>query len=167
MNLRNSNFSEQAAWVSVFFTLFIGLYYGNGVIGLDGTFATHPEQIVWLWVETIIVSIIFVIIAFAALMILKQRNNDDDIDLIDERDEAIEHKATMFAYINLNACIVFLIIHVFCLGLFPDYPFFISIPPLDFLIHGLMFSGLFVEFVLRATQIFRYRQTASFGESYE
>lgn len=161
MIFKNSNFSEQTAWISVIFTVFIAVFYWNGMTQLEGNFATHAEQIVWLWTETIIASVVFVIIAFTLFAIFKRKGSDDeDFSLIDERDELIEAKATTFAYFNINFCIVALLIHVFCQGVIPNYSFFANVPPLDFLIHGLMFSGLLVEFVLRATQLYRYRKSA-------
>lgn len=168
MFLKNTNFSEQAAWISVFFCLFIAGYYAMGLSHLTGTFATNPQEIVWLWIEVMVVSIVFVIIAFVLLAIYKKKHDaDDEIGIIDERDEEIESKATTLAYFNINLCIMVLLIHVFSQAIFSGYPFFINVPAVDFLIHGLMFSGLLVEFILRATQIYRYRKAASLGESYE
>ncbi len=161
MFLKNSNFSEQTAWISVVFTVFIAWYYSNGMTQLEGTFASHAEQIVGLWAETIIVSIIFAVVAFTALAVIKKiTGNDEDISLVDERDELIEAKSTTWAYFNLSTCIAILLVHVFCQGVITNYPFFPNVPPIDFIIHGLMFSGLLVEFVARATQIYRYRKTA-------
>lgn len=161
MIFKNSNFSEQAAWISVIFTVFIALFYANGITHLEGTFATNADEIVGLWAQTVIVSIIFVVIAFTALAIMKKATgDDDDIALIDERDELIEAKATRWAYYNLSTCIIILFVHIFCQGIITNYPFFPDVPPLDFLIHGLMFSSLLVEFILRASQIYRYRKAA-------
>lgn len=161
MIFKNSNFSEQSAWISVILTIVLALYYGFGITQLEGNFATQPEQIVWLWVETIVVSIIVIIIAFPTLSIIKSKNNDDDeLGLIDERDQAIEAKATFWAYFNLHFCLTVLIIHVFLKAVIVGYPLFPNVPSIDFLIHGMMFSGLLVEFVLRATQIYRYRKAA-------
>ncbi|ALO33478.1 hypothetical protein CMT41_01155 [Colwellia sp. MT41] len=161
MIFKNSNFSEQTAWISVTFTLFIAWYYANGITQLEGNFASHAEQIVALWASTIIASIIFVIIAFTILAVISKVNGDgEDISLIDERDEVIEARATRWAYYNLSTCIIILFVHIFCQGVITNYPFFTNVPPIDFLIHGLMFSGLLVEFVLRATQIYRYRKAA-------
>ena len=161
MIFKESNFSEQSAWISVIFALFIAAFYGYGMMQLEGNFSTHAEQIVWLWIETIVVSIVFVIIAFSLLAIMKSKSDEDDeVGLIDERDEAIEAKATFWAYFNLHFCLTVLLIHVFCQGIIVDYPFFANVPPLDFLIHGLMFSGLLVELVLRSSQIYRYRKAA-------
>ena len=161
MILKNRNFSEQTAWISVIFTVFIAWYYGTGLMQLEGTFSSHAEQVVGLWVETIIVSTIFVVIAFIALAVIKKITGDDeDISLVDERDELIEAKTTTWAYFNLSTCIAILLVHVFCQGVIINYPFFSNVPPIDFIIHGLMFSGLWVEFVARATQIYRYRKAA-------
>ncbi|NQY89924.1 MAG: hypothetical protein HRT51_19715 [Colwellia sp.] len=161
MIFKNSNFSEQSAWISVIFAIFIAAFYGYGMMQLEGSFSTHAEQIVWLWIETIVVSIVFVIIAFSILSVIKSKNGDDDeLGLIDERDEAIEVKATLWAYFNLHFCLTILLVHVFCQSVIVDYPFFSNVPPVDFLIHGLMFAGLLVELVLRATQIYRYRKAA-------
>ncbi len=168
MFFRNSNFSEQAAWISVAFTLFIAAYYGLGMTQLEGNFSSHAEQIVGLWAETIIISIIFVIIAFTLLAIMKkQQGGDEDIALIDERDQEIESKATYWGYFNLSFCIMILLIHIFCQALISGYPFFPNVPAIDFLIHGLMFSSLLVELVLRATQIYRYRKADNFGDDHE
>jgi hypothetical protein len=161
MIFKNSNFSEQTAWISVIFTVFIAVFYWNGMTELEGNFATHAGQIVSLWGSSIIASIIFALVAFSILAIIRKLNGDDeDISLIDERDEVIETKASTWAYYNLSFCIMVMITHIFCQGVISSYPFFPTVPPLDFLIHGLMFSGLFVEFVLRATQIYRYRMAA-------
>ena len=65
MIFKNSNFSEKTAWISVIFAIFIAIFYGYGMMQLEGSFSTHPEQIMWLWIETIVVSIVFVIIAFS------------------------------------------------------------------------------------------------------
>ena len=161
MIFKDSNFSEQTAWISVTFTIFIAWFYDKGMKQLEGTFATHADQIVGLWVEIIIVSIIFAVVVFTALMVIKKITGDDeDISLVDERDEMIEANTTTWAYFNLSTCIVILLTHVFCQGVITNYPFFPNVPPLDFLIHGLMFSSLLVEFVARATQIYRYRKAA-------
>lgn len=168
MIFKNSNFSEQSAWISVIFAIFIAVFYGYGMMQLEGNFSSHAEQIVWLWIETIVVSIVFMIIAFSILSVIKRKNGDDDeLGLIDERDEVIEAKATAWAYFNLSFCITVLLIHIFCQGVITGYPFFPNVPPIDFIIHGLMFSGLLVEFVARATQIYRYRKANSYGDSYE
>ena len=160
MIFKESNFSEQTAWISVTFTVFIGWFYSHGMRQLEGTFATHAEQIVSLWAETIIVSIVFAVVAFTALAVIKKvTGNDEDISLVDERDEVIEAKATVWAYFNLSTCITIMLIHIFCQAVIVDYPFFPNVPAIDFLIHGLMFSGLLVEFVARGTQIYRYRQS--------
>jgi len=159
MILKNSNFCEQTAWISVIFTVFIALFYANGITELDGNFATHADQIVSLWGSTIIASIIFVIVAFSLLAVIRKLD-DEDISLIDERDEVIENKASTWAYYNLSFCIMFLLIHIFCQGVVSGYSFLADVPPIDFLIHGLMFSSLLVEFVLRATQIYRYHSAA-------
>jgi hypothetical protein len=161
MIFKNSNFSEQAAWISIIFTIFMAVFYSNGVMQLEGSFATHPDQIVGLWAQTIIVSVVFILIAFVTVAIFKSKEEgDDDFTIIDERDELIEAKATTFAYININVCIVVMLVHVFCQGVIPNYPFFKNVPPLDFLIHGLMYSGLLVEFILRVSQLYRYRKIA-------
>ena len=161
MIFKNSNFSEQAAWISVIFTVFIACFYANGITQLEGTFATNADEIVGLWAQTVIVSIIFVVIAFTALAILKKVTGDDeDIALIDERDQLIEARATRWAYYNLSTCIIILFFHIFCQGIITNYPFFPNVPPIDFLIHGVMFSSLLVEFILRASQIYRYRKAA-------
>jgi hypothetical protein len=161
MIFKESNFSEQTAWISVIFTVFIGWFYSHGMRQLEGTFATHADQVVGLWAETIIASIIFVIIAFTALAIIKKvTGNEEDISLVDERDEIIEAKSTVWAYFNLSTCITILLVHVFCQAVVTNYPFFNDVPPIDFIIHGLMFSGLLVEFVARATQVYRYRKAA-------
>lgn len=161
MIFKNSNFSEQSAWVSVLFTIFIAAFYSYGMTQLEGDFATHAEQIVALWTSTIIASIIFAIVAFSILAVIRKINGDDeDVSLIDERDEVIEAQATIWAYFNLSVCIAILLVHIFCQGVFTDYPFFSNVPPLDFLIHGLMLSSLLVEFVARVTQIYRYRKSA-------
>ena len=161
MIFKNSNFSEQTAWISVIFTVFIGWFYSHGMRQLEGTFSTHADQIVGLWAETIIVSIIFAVVAFSALALIKKITGDDeDISLVDERDEIIEAKATIWAYFNLSTCIAIMLTHIFCQAIIVNYPFFPNVPPIDFLIHGLMFSGLFVEFVARATQVYRYRKAA-------
>ena len=160
MIFKDSNFSEQTAWISVTFTVFIAWFYANGMKQLEGTFSSHADQIVSLWAQTIIASIIFVAIAFIALAILKKATGDDDIALIDERDELIEARATRWAYYNLSTCIIILFFHIFCQGIITNYPFFPNVPPIDFLIHGVMFSSLLVEFILRASQIYRYRKAA-------
>lgn len=162
MIFKNSNFSEQSAWVTVIFTLFIASFYGYGVTQLEGTFATHADQVVDLWLSTIIVSVIFAVSAFSILAITRKLTGDDedDISLIDERDEVIEAKASTWAYYNLSVCITVMLVHIFCQAVNPNYKYFANIPPVDFLIHGLMFSSLLVEFVLRSTQIYRYRNVA-------
>ncbi|MFQ3209680.1 MAG: hypothetical protein ACI9U5_001736 [Colwellia sp.] len=161
MIFKDSNFSEQTAWISVTFTVFIAWFYANGMKQLEGTFSSHADQIVSLWAQTIIASIIFAAIAFIALAILKKATgDDDDIALIDERDELIEARATRWAYYNLSTCIIILFFHIFCQGIITNYPFFPNVPPIDFLIHGVMFSSLLVEFILRASQIYRYRKAA-------
>ncbi|WP_019029247.1 hypothetical protein [Colwellia piezophila] len=162
MFLKNSSFSEQTAWITIAFTIFIAWYYGNGITELEGFFSTHADQIVWLWISTLIVSIVFAVIAFTVLTVIRKVSGDDDEDvsLVDERDQEIEDKATAWAYFTLSFCIMALLIHVFCQGVIPGYPFFSDVPPLDFLIHGLMFSGLLVEFVARVSQIYRYRMAA-------
>ena len=161
MIFKNSNFSEQTAWISVVFTVFIAVFYGYGITQLEGSFATHAEQIVGLWASTIIASIIFAVIAFSGLAVIRKLNGDDeDISFVDERDELIEARATRWAYYNLSTCIIILFVHIFCQGVIPNYPFFTNVPPIDFLIHGVMLSSLLVEFVLRATQLYRYRTAA-------
>lgn len=161
MIFKESNFSEQSAWISVIFAIFIAAFYGYGMMQLEGNFSTHAEPIVWLWIETMGVSIVFMIIAFSILSVMKRKNGDDDeLGLIDERDEAIEAKATFWAYFNLHFCLTVLLIHVFLKAVIVGYPLFPNVPSIDFLIHGMMFSGLLVEFVLRATQIYRYRKAA-------
>jgi hypothetical protein len=129
MIFKNSNFSEQTAWISVIFTVFIALFYATGMTHLEGTFATNTEKIVGLWTETIIVSVIFFVIAFTTLAVIKKTTgDDDDIALVDERDEIIEAKTTTWAYFNLSTCIVALLIHVFCQGVIANYPFFANVP---------------------------------------
>ena len=148
MFLKNSNFSEQTAWISVIFAIFIAVFYGYGMMQLEGNFSSHAEQIVWLWIETIVVSIVFVIIAFLILSVIKRKNGDDDeLGLIDERDEVIEAKATTWAYFNLSFCIMVLLIHVFCQGIITGYPFSPNVPPLDFLIHGFLVCWLSLYYV--------------------
>jgi len=157
MIFKNSNFSEQAAWISLIFTVFIAIFYTHGLSQLEGDFASNAGPIVGLWGSTIIASIIFAVVAFSLLAFIRKYNGDDeDISLTDERDEVIENKASTWAYYNLSFCIMVMIIHIFCQGVISNYPFFPNVPPLDFLIHGLMYSGIFVEFVLRGTQIYRY-----------
>lgn len=161
MIFKNSNFSEQTAWISVTFTVFIAWFYTNGMKQLEGTFSTHADQIVGLWAQTMFASIIFVVIAFSALAIMRKFTGDDDDNLlIDERDELIEARATRWAYYNLSTCIIILFVHIFCQGVITNYPFFPNVPPIDFLIHGVMLSSLLVEFILRASQIYRYRKSA-------
>lgn len=161
MIFKDSNFSEQTAWISVIFTVFIGLFYANGMTELEGTFATHAEQVVGLWAQTMVASLIFVVVAFSALAVIRKlTGDDDDISLVDERDELIEARATRWAYYNLSTCIIILFVHVFCQGVITDYPFFPNVPPIDFLIHGVMLSSLLVEFILRVSQIYRYRKAA-------
>ena len=63
---------SKAAWISVIFTLFIAWFYADGLSQLEGTFATHAEQIVSLWTETVIASIIFAVIAFTVLNCYKK-----------------------------------------------------------------------------------------------
>ncbi|PKG85082.1 hypothetical protein CXF85_05610 [Colwellia sp. 75C3] len=161
MIFKDSNFSEQTAWISVTFTVFIAWFYANGMKQLEGTFSTHADQIVGLWAKTMFASIIFAVIAFSALAIMRKFSGDDDDNLlIDERDELIEARATRWAYYNLSTCIIILFVHIFCQGVITNYPFFPNVPPIDFLIHGVMFSSLLVEFILRASQIYRYRKAA-------
>ena len=155
----NSNFSEKSAWISLIFTVVIAGYYANGIQQLEGAFATHADQIVGLWATTIVVSVIFIIIAMVLMLVLNKINGDDEeMTLIDERDEVIEAKATRWAYFNMCTCITVMLVHIFCQAVITHYPFFPNVAPLDFLIHGLMFSSLLVEFSLRATQVYRYRQ---------
>jgi hypothetical protein len=159
MIFKESNFSEKTAWISIMFTLFMALFYSNGLTHLEGDFSTHADQIVGLWAQTIVVSVIFIVIVFVALSIFKAKGEDsEDFSVVDERDELIEAKATFWGYFNMHFCITILLLHVFCQAVITNYPFFVDVPPIDFLIHGLMYSGLLVEFILRATQIYRYRQ---------
>jgi hypothetical protein len=161
MIFKDSNFSEQTAWISVAFTVFVAWFYTNGMTQLEGTFATDADQIVGLWAQTMVVSVIFVIVAFSALAVIRKFTGyDEDISLIDERDELIEARATRWAYYNLSTCIIILFVHIFCQGVITNYPFFPKVPPIDFLIHGVMLSSLLVEFILRASQIYRYRKSA-------
>lgn len=161
MIFKESNFSEKTAWVSALFTLFMALFYSHGITQLDGSFTTHADQIVGLWAQTIVVCIIYIVIVFVALAAFQAKGDSaEDFSIVDERDELIEVKATFWGYFNMHFCITVMLIHVFCQAVIVNYPFFVNVPPIDFMIHGLMFSGLLVEFILRATQIYRYRQEA-------
>ena len=58
MIFKNSNFSEQTAWISLILTILMTLFYSNGIAQLEGTFSTNAEQVVELWTETVIFSVI-------------------------------------------------------------------------------------------------------------
>jgi hypothetical protein len=157
MIFNNSNFSQQTSWVMVLITIFMASYYGFGVTQLEGDFATNAEGIVWLWIETSIVSVTLSVSVFIILTLINKKNNrDEEAYIVDERDELIESKATYWAYLNLHTCIIVLLIHVFCKAVIDGYPFFSDVAAIDFLIHGLFFTVLFVEFVLSLMKIYRY-----------
>ncbi len=156
---KDSNFSEKSAWISLILTIVIAIFYGVGINNLDGYFETHASQIGWLWIEITILVTVLAILAFVALWFIEGKNSEpDEFSFVDERDNLIETKATSLAYWTFHFCIFVLMIQVICKGAFENYPIFPSVPPIDLLLHGLVYIGLLVEVVLRVIQIRRYHQ---------
>lgn len=138
-------------------SVLVVLFYTYRMMTLEGSFDTHATQIAWLWVETTVLSIALVIIAFVLLSFFSDKNSDpDELLIIDERDNLIEAKANQGAYWVFHVFI--LLILVLCRGVFSGFMFFPSLPPIDVLIHGLVFAGLLAEIISRSLQIRRYHQ---------
>ena len=162
---------EKEAWLELLATIGVLVFYINGMLGLDGVFATHPESLGSLAIQTIAISIVFTIIISLFFGIGKEVINfcfgfeDQKVATkIDERDKLIELKAMRWAYYVFNiGCFMIVGKALFTealssldedrfalvFGLFPNF---------DFIIHSIIILIIIAHIVQNSVEIYLHRK---------
>jgi hypothetical protein len=134
------SFKEKSIWISLIATALIFGYYAIRVFQIEtNQNVGHAEMV--LFTLTIIISIIVVEIVSHILLAIAHRP-----ETADERDEAIELKATRIAY--------FLLV----IGVFAAVGQFWFSPTPPFICHILLFSFILAEIASDITRLVYYRR---------
>ncbi len=164
MLLKSRSYSERSNWVEMLTSIGVLYYYIHKVPFLPGSFETHPSEFGALLIKVIVASIILSII-YSGVFGLGARNSSSKED---ERDLLYRHKATTWAYWLMNIGIAYLIVQLFLnswLGAFNnetlvDNGLFLSVPPIDFILHGLIILGFICQIMQNLSEIALQRRGA-------
>ncbi len=169
MLLKNSSFSEKSNWVELLTSIGVLSYYLHKIRFLPGDFESHPEEFGFLLIKVIVVSIVLGIIYAVVFGLGKESDSSQE----DERDLSIRRKSTTWAYWIMNAGVIYLIVQLFInkaarvftetnlTNIDPSImsePPFISIPSIDFMLHGLIILGFITQIAQNLIEIYFQRR---------
>lgn len=164
MLLKNHSYSERANWVELLTGIGVLSYYLNKIRFLPGGFESHPTEFGILLIKVIVASIVLAIIYSVVFGLGEESESSKE----DERDISIRRKATTWAYWIMNAGIIYLIVQLFInkaaliytetdlTNIAPSImsePPFISVPSIDFMLHGLIILGFITQIAQNLIEI--------------
>ena len=163
MLLKNRSYSEKSNWAVLLTTLGVLFYYLNRVPHLGAYFESNPNEIGYLLLKTIIVTIVLTIIYHSFIFGISGQDNALEQD---ERDILIRQKAINWAYWVMNAGLIYLFVQLFintwirtqAVSFDLNAGLFIAYPPIDFMIHGIVILGFVCEITQNLGEIFLQRR---------
>ncbi len=162
MLLKNHSYSERSNWVELFTSFGVLYYYLTRISSLPGNLEANPSEFGSLIFNIIVISIVLSIIYSIIFGLGDEKNSSKE----DERDIMIRRKATSWAYWIMNIGIVYLVVQLFIniyirlnvKGDLGDIGLFISLPSIDFMLHGLILLGFITQIAQNLLEIFFQRR---------
>jgi len=162
MLLKSRSYSERSNWVEMLTSIGVLYYYLHKIPFLPGSFETHPAEFGELLIKVIFASIILAII-YSIVFGLGAGNS---LSKEDERDLQCRQKAATWAFWLMYAGVVFLIVQLFINSWIVNFNngdsstggLFISIPPTDFLLHGLIILCFISQITQNLSEIILQRR---------